>query len=331
VKYRKLGKTDIMVSAVAMGCWAIVGDSTWGPQDETDSVATIQAALDAGVNFFDTAEAYGDGYSELILGRALTGRRHEVVIATKVSPSNLSGDAVRQACERSLQRLKTDYVDLYQIHWPSRTVPPAETMEALETLREHGKVRAIGVSNFGVQDLSDLLAIGWCETNQLPYSLLGRAIEYHIRQQCVDEGIGILCYSPLAQGLLTGKFSSPDDVPEGRARTRHFSKDRPQARHGEAGCEAEMFAAIERIRCISDSVHEPMAKLALAWLHHQPGVTSVIAGARKPGQIRQTAQAADLKLAPETIAELTEATDEVRRILGPNPDLWQSESESRFR
>jgi len=335
MKYRKLGKTDITTSVVAMGCWALAGGRVWGPQDDDDSIATVRAALDTGVNFFDTAEGYGGGDSELVLGRALEGRRHEAVIATKVSRSHLSADEVQWACERSLQRLRTDYVDLYQIHWPSRTVPPEETMEALEGLREQGKVRAIGVCNFGVGDLSDLLEIGggrgamWVETNQLPYHLLWRAIEYEILPRCIEEDIGVLCYSPLAQGLLTGKFSSPDEVPEGRARTRHFSGDRPQSRHGEAGCEAETFAAIEEIRRISDRVGEPMAKVAVAWLLHQPGVASVLAGARRPEQIEQTAQAADLELSSDVVAELTRATDEVKRLLGPNPDMWQSES--RFR
>jgi myo-inositol catabolism protein IolS len=329
MKYLKLGKTDITVSVVAMGCWAIGGGQVWGPQEETESIATVRAALDAGVNFFDTAEGYADGSSEAVLGRALAGRRHEAVIATKVSRSHLSGDEVREACERSLRRLQTDTIDLYQIHWPSRTVPLDETMEALEKLREQGKVRAVGVCNSGVGDLSDLLKVGRTETNQLPYSLLWRAVEYQIRQQCVDAGIGILCYSPLAQGLLTGKFGSPDEVPAGRARTRHFSKARPQVRHGEAGCEAETFAAIEKIRHICDEIRQPMAQVALAWLLHQPGVTAVIAGARRPDQIRQTAQAANLELSPETVGELTEATEALKRILGPNPDMWQSESRLR--
>jgi aryl-alcohol dehydrogenase-like predicted oxidoreductase len=285
--------------------------------------------LDVGVNLFDTAEAYGDGYSELILGQALEGRRHEAVIATKVSPAYLRSDAVRQACERSLRRLNTDYIDLYQIHWPSHSVPLTETMEALERLREQGKVRAIGVSNFGVQDLSDLLDIGWCEANQLPYNLLCRAIEYEIRQKCAEEEIGILCYIPLQQGILTGRFSTADEVPEARARTRHFSKARPRSRHGEPGCEDETFAAVERIRRISHRIREPMARVAIAWLLQQPGVTSVIAGARNPDEIRQNAEAADLELSPKVIRELTEATDEVKRTLGPNPDMWQSES--RFR
>lgn len=329
MQFRKLGKTDIAVSVVAMGCWAMAGGRVWGPQDEADSIATVRAALDAGVNFFDTAEGYGRGESELVLGRALVNRRHEAVIATKVSRPHLSGDEVQWACERSLRRLQTDYIDLYQIHWPSRTLPLEETMEALEGLREQGKVRAVGVCNFGVGDLSDLLEAGWVETNQLPYNLLWRAIEYEILPRCVDEDVGILCYSPLAQGLLTGKFSSPDEVPEGRARTRHFSKDRPQSRHGEAGCEAETFAAVEEIRRISDRIRQPMANVAVAWLLRQPGVTSVIAGARRPDQIEQTAQAAELELPSDVTDELAEATKEVKRLLGSNPDMWRSHS--RFR
>jgi myo-inositol catabolism protein IolS len=329
MKDQKLGKTDLSVSIVAMGCWALAGDATWGPQEEAASIATVHAALDAGVNFFDTAEGYGGGSSEAVLGRALVRRRHEAVIATKVSRSNQSPEEVLRACEHSLRRLRTDYIDLYQIHWPSRSVPLAETVGALERLREQGKVRAIGVCNFGVRDLSDLMAIGWAETNQLPYSLLWRAIEYEIRQKCMDEGIGILCYSSLAQGLLTGKFSSADKVPEGRARIRLFSGDRPEARHGEAGCETEVFAAIEQIRHVCAEIGQPMAQVAVAWLLHQPGVTSVIAGARRPDQIQETARAVELTLAAETIGDLDEATEDVKRCVGSNPDMWQSQS--RFR
>jgi myo-inositol catabolism protein IolS len=329
MKYRRLGKTEITVSAVAVGCWAFAGGSTWGPQDEVDSIATVRAALDGGINFFDTAEGYGGGDSEAVLGRALAGRRHEAVIATKVSRSNLSGRAVQQACERSLQRLRTDYMDLYQIHWPSSEIPLQETLEALERLREQGKVRAIGVCNFGVGDLSELLTLGGAESNQLPYSLLWRAIEYGIRQKCIDAGIGILCYSPLVQGLLTGKFASPDEVPEGRARTRLFSTDRPQARHNEVGCETEVFSAIEKIRHVCAEIEQPMASVSLAWVLHQPGVTAVVVGARQPHQIEQTAQAADLELSTAVVDKLTAATDEVKQALGPNPDMWQSKS--RFR
>ena len=329
MEYRKLGRTEITVSTVAMGCWAITGDWVWGKQDEQESIATIRTALDVGINFFDTAEAYGDGYSESLLGKALAGIRHEAVIASKVSPSNLSSDEVQNACERSLRRLNTDYIDLYQIHWPNWDIPISETMEALEKLCQQGKVRAIGVSNFGVDDLSDLLGVGRCEANQLPYSLLGRAIEYEISSRCIENDAGILCYSPLAQGLLTGKFASIDDVPETRARTRHFSKDRRLTRHDEDGCEAETFAAVENIRRICAEIGAPMAEVALAWLLHRPGVTSVLAGARNPNQIKQNVRAANLKLAPEIVNKLTQATDDLKQKLGPNPDLW--ESVSRYR
>jgi myo-inositol catabolism protein IolS len=332
MNYQQLGGSGIAVSAVAMGCWALAGDATWGPQDRSESIATVHAALDAGVTLFDTAEGYGQGKSEEILGQALAGRRHEAVIATKVSRANLSAPEVRQACENSLRRLRTDYLDLYQIHWPSRTVPLAETMDTLERLRQEGKVRAIGVCNFGPGDLADLAAAGRVETNQLPYSLLWRAIEYEIQPACVQAGIGILCYSALAQGLLTGKFASADEMPAGRARTRLFSGERPESRHGQPGCETEVFAAIERIRQICAELGgdgRSMADVALAWLLHRPGVTSVIAGARHPAQIQETARAADLKLAPKTIAALDEATAEVKEIVGDNPDMWQAQS--RFR
>jgi aryl-alcohol dehydrogenase-like predicted oxidoreductase len=289
----------------------------------------VHAALDVGINLFDTAEGYAGGESEVVLGRALAGRRKEAVIATKVSRAGLSRDGIREACEGSLRRLRTDYIDLYQIHWPSRSVPLEETVEAMERLRQQGKVRALGVCNFGVGDLSDLPRLGSIGSDQLPYSLLWRPIEFEIQAKCVEAGIGILAYSPLAQGLLADKFASLDDVPEGRARIRLFSGKRPQARHGEAGCEAEVTRALNTIRQICAGMGQPMAKVAIAWLLQQPGVTNVIAGARGPAQIRQTAQSADMVLAPEILARLAEATEGVKRAVGPNPDMWQSES--RFR
>jgi aryl-alcohol dehydrogenase-like predicted oxidoreductase len=329
MEYRKLGKTDISVSVVAMGCWSLVGGQYWGRQEEAESLATIRAALDAGVNFFDTAEAYGDGVSELVLGKALAGCRQEVVIASKASPSHLSSAEIGRACEGSLRRLNTDYIDLYQIHWPNPAVPISETTEALDKLKRQGKVRAIGVSNFGVQDLGDILANGACQANQLPYNLLWRAIEYEIMEACKEHDVGILAYSPFAQGLLTGKFRTADEVPEGRARTRHFSKDRPFTRHSEGGHEGEVFTTIDGIRRICEEFQQPMARVAFAWVLRQPGIVSVLAGARRPDQINQSVRAADLELPSQVIAELNEATDGLKLNMGRNPDMWQSES--RFR
>ena len=327
MKYARLGRTDIEVSAVCMGGWSIVSvDGTWGRQDVDDSIAALRAALEAGVNFFDTAESYGDGESEEILARALGSHRREVVIASKVSPGHLEPAALRRHCEQSLRRLQTDYLDLYQVHWPNPHRPIAETLGVMEELKREGKIRAAGVSNFGVSYMRELLAAGRVESNQLAYSLLFRAIEHEVKPLCVANEVSVLCYSPLCQGLLTGKFRSADDVPEGRARTRLFARTRSQARHREPGCEDEVFRAIGRIREICQEVRLPMAQVALAWLLAQEGVTSVIAGARNPDQARQNAAAADIVLGGDVLSRLSAATQGVKDRIGKNADMWQTDS-----
>ncbi len=329
MKFQFLGDSELEVSRIALGCWGFAGGSMWGPQEEADSLETVSAALDCGINFFETAEGYGDGYAEEVLGRALAGRRHEAVIATKVRSGDLSAKAIEAACERSLKRLRTDTIDLYQPHWPDRKTPFAETMQALIRLKEQGKIRAIGLSNFGVGDLAEMLPHGKVVSNQLPYSLLFRAIEYDLQPVCVREGIGILCYSTLLHGLLTGKYASADEVPEGRGRTRHFSSSRAQTRHDEPGCEAETFATIAQIRQVAEALGQPLGLVSIAWVLKQAGVASVIAGARTPSQIRELAGAADLELDPDLLQTLNTITEPVKQILGPNPDLWASAS--RFR
>lgn len=331
MEYRKLGKTEISVSAVALGCWAFGGDGPWGPQDDEDSIGTVSAALDAGINFFDTAEGYGpEGRSESVLGKALAGRRQKAIIATKAGPWNLAGSKVPVACENSLRRLQTDYIDLYQIHWPNHSIPIEETVEALEKLRQQGKIRAIGVSNFGVRDLAGYLAHGRCETNQMSYSMIWRALEYEILPFCREQGVGIICWGPLSEGMLTGKYRTADEVPTGRRATRYFSKDRPETSHGEEGSEKLTFATIDRIRRISNRIGQPMSAVALAWLLHQPGVTAVLAGGRRPEQILQNARAGDLMLSPESLAELTNATEELKQALGANQDMYLTAGQSRI-
>jgi aryl-alcohol dehydrogenase-like predicted oxidoreductase len=329
MQYRKINKTEIEVSAIGMGCWAISGGEYWGEQDEAEAIAAIDEALDVGINFFDTAEIYGDGRSEELLGKAFANKRERAVIASKVSGSHLGRDDLRRACEGSLKRLRTDYIDLYQIHWTDWDTPIEETTGALEELKQEGKIRAIGVSNFGTRDMQGALAAGECCTNQLPYNLIWRAIEFEVLPACVENDVGILCYSPIMQGLLAGKYASKDDLPEQRARTRHFSGKRPLSRHGEEGCEEETFQTLDKIRQISEGTGGPMANVAMAWLLHQPGVASVLAGARNPDQIRRNAGAVNLELSADTIDELDKATGGLKRTLGRNADLWQSESRIR--
>ncbi len=328
---RQLGNSSLLVSPIGVGFWGIVGGDYWGAQDESDTIEAVQAALDAGINFFDTAEGYGNGYSEEMLGTALKGRRDEAVIASKVSAGNLAPEAIRAACERSLKRLQTDRIDLYQVHWPSRSVPFEDTMATLLDLQSAGKIRVIGVSNFGKLDMPEMLQIGRYDANQLPYSLLWRAIEFDIQPQCVDGNISILPYSPLNQALLTGRYRNADEMPYSRTRTRHFRGDRRDSRHGTAGFEGETFAAVDAIREICADIGQEMVHVALAWLLHKPAVSSVLAGARNPAQIESNLIAGSLALSEETMRRLDEATDDLKLKLGPDPDMWGTDADSRYR
>ncbi|MDE2750504.1 MAG: aldo/keto reductase [Chloroflexota bacterium] len=328
---RKLGNSALTVSPIGVGFWGIVGGDYWGAQDETDTVSAVNAALDAGINFFDTAEGYGDGYSEEMLGRALKGRRDEAIIASKVAQKNLAPDDIRAACERSLKRLQTDVIDLYQAHWPNRDVPFEDSMATLLDMQRAGKIRVIGVSNFGELDMPDMLRCGRYDANQLPYSLLWRAIEFNIQPQCVDANIGILPYSPLNQALLTGRYQDADEMPYSRTRTRHFRGDRRDSRHGTAGFESETFAAVAAIREICADIGQEMVHVALAWLLHKPAVTSVLAGARNPAQVESNRIAGELRLSEETMRRLDDATDELKLKLGPDPDMWGTGERSRYR
>ena len=327
MKYNKLGKTDINVSVMALGCWPFGGVETWGDQDDADSIETVHVALDSGIILFDTAAAYGR--SEEVLGRALKGRRDEAVIATKLGGSQLVGDNLVRACERSLQNLQTNWIDLYQIHWPNWKVPISETMEALERLKEQGKVRAIGVCNFAKKDLTDLLAIGHIETNQWPFSLMWRCVEREVQPICLENGIGIICYSPLYQGLLTGRYASVDEVPDGLSRTRLYSSGRPNAEHSDTGAEEEAFAALDQIRSISERLGEPMANVSLAWVRQQPGVTAMLVGARNPDELKRNLPTVDFVLSKEVIQGLNDATEAVKAKIGTNGDMWFSESRMR--
>ena len=329
MQYAKLGNTGIEVSVFALGCWPFAGGAVWGAQDDNVSIATAHAALDAGINFFDTAEGYENGHSEEVLGRALVGRRDEAVIATKVSANHLAAADLLAACAASLKRLQTDYIDLYQVHWTNWNVPLAETIGALQKLKQQGKVRAFAVCNFGVRDMNDWLQIAPLITNQLPLSLLWRGIERGIQQNCVKHGIGLICYSPLAQGLLTGRYASADDVPDGLSRSRWYASSRKLARHGEPGCEAQVFTAVQAVRKIAADLGKPMAHVALAWVRQQPNVTALLIGARSPQELQQDLPFLDLTLSPATIGKLSAATAPVKEKLGDNPDMWMVPSRLR--
>lgn len=327
MEYTLLGQSDVEVSRIAYGLWNISGGPDWDRTEPDRAIEAIHAAVDAGINFFDTAEAYGDGYSESVLGAAIESLdRGDVVVATKVSPDNLSYQDVKASCEASLDRLGTDYVDVYYVHFQDPDTPFEETATALSELRSEEKIRVPAVSNTGVRDLETTLSAIRVEANQLPYSLLWRAIEYEVLDDCRAADVDVVAYSPLAQGLLTGQYSSPEEYPTARMRTRHFSGDRPNARHDEAGVEDEVFQTVDRIREICREYERDVAEVALAWPFHQDGVACAIAGSSNPDHVRANAAAADATLPDDLLSDLDATTADLKATLGPNPDPWQSDS-----
>lgn len=305
-----LQHSGLVLSRILAGGWQ-AGRDLWVGIDDRETVAAFEAALDAGITTFDTAEDYGAGHSERMLARALGHRRHEIVLATKVSWDHLRAGQVVAACERSLRNLGTDVIDLYQIHWPagsfgSERVPLEETMDALVRLRDAGKIRAIGVSNFDLPQLREACALGPVDTLQPPYSLLWRHAERELLPLCRAHGVAVLAYSPLAQGLLTGKID-----PE---RTLEDGDNRRDNRLFQPPLRARAHAVVEAMRPLAAARGITLAQLALAWVAGQPG-TAAIAGARTSAQVRENAVAGDLILEPEARSRLDALT----------PDLAQND------
>ncbi len=261
IQLRQCGKYGLKLPILGMGCWAYGGGEYWGAQSQKDVDEVVRFAVDYGCNFFDTAEAYNKGTSEASLGFALQGvPRDRVIIGTKISPSNTQPDKLKEHCEESLRRLRTDYVDLYMVHWPitlhsikhfttDSDIDVPEVQDAFDTLvqlQKAGKIRYIGVSNFGPAKLDEAIATGAEITiNELPYSLLTRAIELQILPKCRSLGIGVLGYMSLLQGVLADIYPTLDDVPDWQRRTRHFDSRRtPHTRHGLTGVELETNDAL---------------------------------------------------------------------------------------
>ncbi|MEM7622282.1 MAG: aldo/keto reductase [Planctomycetota bacterium] len=329
MQYARIPGIATEVSRVAFGCMSTVSNQMYAGLEEAEAVSTMRHAFDLGVNFFDTARAYNDGESESQLGKAVAPFRDSVVIASKPKAGDLSEAEIISECEHSLKSLGTDRIDLYQIHWPKRVVALDETAKAMEKLVAQGKVVTIGVCNFGPQDLSEWLESTSCVTDQIAYSLIARGAELGVQETCVERGVGILCYSPLGQGLLAGRYTTADDVPSGKARTRHFSKDRPEARHTEDGCEQETFDAIRTINSIAERLGHTPAEVSLAWLLRQPAVTSVLCGASRPDQVERNVKAAEIRLSDDDVAALSAATDTVKAKMGDSLDMWASPPRTR--
>ncbi len=318
MKTVRLGKTDIQLSAVVMGTWQ-AGKTMWAGIDDAETSRAMAAAFDAGITAFDTAAVYGDGHSERIVGKALGHVRDQVVIATKVFAHSLAYEKVFKACHKSLRDLQTDYIDLYQIHWPagsfgSKEVPIEETMRALTELKQQGKIRAVGVSNFSPEQIAAALAFGPIESCQPPYSLFWRQMEDTSIAFCRERGITVLAYSPMAQGILTGKFGPEPQFEKGDHRAKnilfqpeHYSRIR---------------AALKALRPIADRNDITLGQLALAWVISKKG-TCAVAGARNADQAVSNARAGAVTLPADELREIDLIGRTVTDYLGTDPVMWQ--------
>ncbi|MGX5816852.1 aldo/keto reductase [Chitinophaga lutea] len=315
MEYRILGESGLEVSAITFGAWAI-GGWMWGGAEHKDAIRAIHASLDHGVTSIDTAPIYGQGYSEEIVGEALAGRsRDQVQILTKFgmswegtkgefyfsSKDNSSRDidiykyagrdAIVQECEDSLRRLRTDYIDLYQIHWPDATTPIEESYEAVERLREQGKIRAGGVCNYNVEQVQRANSVMNIASVQVPFSMVNRSIEDELVPYCIEHKKSILAYSPLQRGILTGKIKPDHQFGEGdsRAGSRFYQADNI----------ARINAFLSLIKPLAESKNATLAQLVLRWTIDRPGITVALAGARDDNQAIQNAKAIDVKLSSE--------------------------------
>ena len=312
IEKRKLGRKGPELTTVGFGAWAAGGPwhFGWGPQDDDESIAAIRHALDRGINWIDTAAVYGWGHSEEVVGRALHGvPRDEVYIATKCGRVKGDGDAplgdlrpgsIRRQLDESLRRLQTDYVDLYQFHWPDTTTgtPVEESWAMMARLQDEGKVRWVGVSNFSVELMERCQAIRHVDSLQPPYSLLRREVEAEILPWCKANGTGVICYSPMQAGILSGSFSL-ERVADDDWRRRNPIYQEPQL--------SRNLAFVERLRPIANRHGKTVGQLAIAWVLANPAVTAAIVGARRPAQVEENVLAMGFSLDEHTLAEIERA------------------------
>ena len=327
MEYRQLGTSDVRVSAVTLGTWAI-GGWLWGGTDDEKAIGAIHKAIDAGMTTIDTAPMYGLGHSERIVGKAIAGRRDKVQLLTKYSLRwdlaegefyfettdndgrarkvyrNAKKARVIAECEQSLRRLGTDYIDLYQCHWPDHTTPVEETMEAMEKLIKDGKVLAAGVSNFSTDQIDACCKVLALAADQPPYSMVNRDIEADVLPYCREHDIGVIVYSPLQLGILSGKVSMDRQFPDNdlRARSPYYQPDNRR----------KIIDFLAEIRPIADAHGATLAQLAISWTIHRPGVTAALVGARNLDQAAENAAAADLQLGADQTQRIDALLDELK-------------------
>jgi aryl-alcohol dehydrogenase-like predicted oxidoreductase len=309
MEHRRLGKSELNVSVIGMGTWPI-GGSFWGPSDDTQAIAAIQKAIDSGLNLIDTAPVYGNGHSERLVAKAIKGRRQQVIIATKcglrfkgsTSIYDLKPESIRKELEASLKRLGTDFIDLYQCHWPDPSTPIEETIGEMAKMKTEGKIRAIGVSNFDAALTKKAQKVAPIASNQVPYSMLNREIENELVPFCKEQNIGILAYGPIGGGILSGKYKERPKFRRNDARTFFYN-------YYEEPLWSKAQALLKELEPIAERHGKPTAQLAINWVRQQPAITSALVGAKNPEQAETNAAAGDWQLSNEELTSITLASD----------------------
>ncbi|MDX2269845.1 MAG: aldo/keto reductase [Bryobacter sp.] len=312
MRTQKLGQSDLDITVLGVGAWAIGGGGWafgWGPQDDEESISAIRAALDAGINWIDTAAVYGLGHSEEVVARALSGLSHKPYIFTKcgrvwgedrVIGKCIKKDSIRKECEDSLRRLKVDVIDLYQMHWPEPDEDIEEGWTEMARLKDEGKVRFIGVSNFSASQMARVQSIAPITSLQPPYSMVQREVEKEILPHAAAHQIGVIVYSPMKNGLLSGRMTKERVVafPEDDFRKRSPYFQEPQL--------TSTLAFVDELRAMANDYAVTPGELAIAWTLAHPAVTAAIVGLRNAGQLGGVLKSATLKLSS---ADLTKIED----------------------
>jgi len=305
-----LGRTDIEVSRLCVGCWQAAG---WASSDDERFVKTVQHAIDKGLNFLDTAEGYGRGHSEELVGKAIAGQRDKVVLATKFSPGASRPADVRQHLEDSLQRLGTDYIDLFQQHWPPPDIPLSDTIGELEKLKEEGKIRAIGVSNWLEPEWEEIDDPSRVDCLQPCHNLLWRSIEKTVLPLCIEHNIAVITYSSICQGVLAGRFKNREDIPDDpRASNYRLQPERFD----------ETLEVVHALEEVAAKYDKTPAQTALRWLLDQGGITAPIIGASRPEQVDDNLGALDWSLEADDWTHLSDLTKPLSEHLGPLDTMW---------
>jgi aryl-alcohol dehydrogenase-like predicted oxidoreductase len=340
---------NITVSRLGIGCWSFGGGDYWGVQNQRDVETVVHTAIDNGVNFFDTARMYNNGESEKSLGIALKNRRRNAVVCSKVSPAKAYYKTLKQECEASLKNLCTDYLDMYMMHWPINPFgvkhftddpdilanPPTagEAFGALSDLKKEGKIKAIGVSNYGVSQMRE--AISLCpdvSANEITYNIISRAIETEIMPFCKEHNISLITSMSLMQGALTGRYETIEDIPAYQARSRHFKNERGQglSRHHENGAETETAEVLKALREIAADLDISVAQLSIAWVFANKQADCALLGSRNKSELLENIEAAEIILPPDIVEHINAVSLPVLKKLGSSADYYENTKNSRI-